>query len=320
MSGNDPRCTQNFQESLNNDEDMSATRTTISQGGRLKWTEKMCVDLTTCKRKAEELYLSENCPRKENGRKEGKVNLTIHFWNNMGYQHLNRTAQNLRDKLAHIEKTTKATASQTTKEIQQQRNRRNQQQDRSAEIEEGNILQNSIQEENESITTDQHANYARNTQAENVNTEDACDEKYLKLLARTTGIYNKIVQQTGDWSYRDESTFFKKKPHKNQFSNLQNVAKNLIKANPVEDPERFLWEYNCAIYATVITYKKGTKEKKSNATQRTNNDSRHRWLVKLESKMTVLRKEISQLSEEIRRTKYNIKMTKRLWKNRITVD
>ena len=84
MSENEPRCIQNFQESLNNDEDMSAPRATISQGGRLKWTEKMCVDLTTCKRKAEELYLSENCPRKENGRKEGKMNLTIHFWNNMG--------------------------------------------------------------------------------------------------------------------------------------------------------------------------------------------------------------------------------------------
>ena len=73
------------------------------------------------------------------------------------------------------------------------------------------------------------------------------------------------------------------------------------------------------MYAIVITYKKGTKEKKSNATQRTNNDSIPRWLAKLESKMTVLRKEISQLSEEIRRTKYNIKMTERLWKNRIWI-
>ena len=54
--------------------------------------------------------------------------------------------------------------------------------------------------------------------------------------------------------------FFKKKPHESHFSNLQNVAKNLIKANPVEDPERFLWEYNCAFYATVITYKNGAKE------------------------------------------------------------
>ena len=178
MSENEPSCTQNSQEWLNNDEDMSAPRTTITQGGRLKWTEKMCVDLTACKRKAEELHLSENCPRKENGRKEGKMNLTLHFWNNMGYQHLNRTAQNLRDKLAHIEKTTKATASQINEEIQQQRNRRNQQQGGSIEIEEGNILQNSIQEENESINIDQHANSARNTQAENVNTEDAGDEEY----------------------------------------------------------------------------------------------------------------------------------------------
>ena len=68
----------------------------------------------------------------------------------------------------------------------------------------------------------------------------------------------------------------------------------------------------------MITYKKGTKEKKSNATQRTNNDSRPRWLVKLESKITVLRKEISQLSEEIR-TKYNMKMSKRRWKNRMWI-
>ena len=109
---------------------------------------------------------------------------------------------------------------------------------------------------------------------ENVNTEDACNEEYLKLLARATEIYKKIVQQTGDWSYRDESTFFKKKPLKNQLSNLQNVVKNLIKENPVKNLVRFLWEYNCAVYATVIIYKKGTKEKKkSNATQRTNNDS-----------------------------------------------
>ena len=41
--------------------------------------------------------------------------------------------------------------------------------------------------------------------------------------------------------------------------------------------------------------------------------------MKLESKMTVLRKEIFQLSEEIRRTKYNMKMTQRLWKNRIWI-
>ena len=69
----------------------------------------------------------------------------------------------------------------------------------------------------------------------------------------------------------------------------------------------------------MLTYKRGTKEKKSNATQRTNNDTTPRWLVKLESKMTVLRKEISQLSEEIRRAKYNTKMTERLWKNTIWI-
>ena len=44
MSENEPRCTQNFQESLNNDEDMSAPRTTITQGGRLNGLRK-CVSI-----------------------------------------------------------------------------------------------------------------------------------------------------------------------------------------------------------------------------------------------------------------------------------
>ena len=80
----------------------------------------MCIDLMQCKKKATDLHHSENCPRKENDRKEGIMNLTLHYWNSMGYQHLNKTAQNLRDKLAHVEETTKATSTRITDEIRQQ--------------------------------------------------------------------------------------------------------------------------------------------------------------------------------------------------------
>ena len=38
----------------------------------------------------------------------------------MGFQHLNKTAQNLRDKLVHVEKTTKATLRRITDEIRRQ--------------------------------------------------------------------------------------------------------------------------------------------------------------------------------------------------------
>ena len=38
------------------------------------------------------------------GRKIGVVQLTLKFWNEKEYESLGKTAQNLRDKLAHLEK------------------------------------------------------------------------------------------------------------------------------------------------------------------------------------------------------------------------
>ena len=37
------------------------------------------------------------------------MKLTHKFWNEMGYEYLGKTAQNLRDKIAHIDKSTKTT-------------------------------------------------------------------------------------------------------------------------------------------------------------------------------------------------------------------
>ena len=80
---------------------------TNQRGRPTKWTDKMCVDLQTCQMKAVELNNSPDCPLKPNGKKEGIMNLTLKFWNEMGYEYLGKTAQNLRDKIAHIDKSTK---------------------------------------------------------------------------------------------------------------------------------------------------------------------------------------------------------------------
>ena len=72
-----------------------------------KWMDKMCMDLQLCKRKALDLHNSDNCPKKPNSRKEGVMNRTLRFWNDLGYEYMGKTAQNLRDKLGHLEKITK---------------------------------------------------------------------------------------------------------------------------------------------------------------------------------------------------------------------
>lgn len=297
MTETEPQQSQIVQESSNNDEDMSAVRTTITQGGRIKWTEKMCIDLILCKEKAEELHQSENCPRKENRRKEGKMNLTYHFWNSMGYSYLKRTAQNLRDKLAHINKTTQVSTEQIAEEIERQRQMRED-------------LSTEYQANPDPNTTNSHSDqYANHQPEENVNNFDPNDEEYKTLLKKAQEIDNEISRSPGDWQCRKDHTFVRKLPSKDQSHKLQNIAKNLINANPTENPEVFLWEFNCAIYATVTSFK-CCKEENKRTSQPKKQSEKPTWLINMENKMMVQRKHISQITEEIRRIQKNQKVTK----------
>ena len=60
----------------------------------------------TCDQKAHHLHSSLECPVNPNGRKIGVMELRRRFWNEMSYEGLHRNAQQLRDKLAHIQKST----------------------------------------------------------------------------------------------------------------------------------------------------------------------------------------------------------------------
>ena len=88
---------------------------------RLPWTPKMCVDLLHCRDMARQLHSSEDSPRKVNGRRQGVMELTKRFWDEKGYQNLERTAQNLRDKIGHIEKSSQTAAVLIDNEIDEQR-------------------------------------------------------------------------------------------------------------------------------------------------------------------------------------------------------
>ena len=64
----------------------------------------MCIELLPCREMARQLHSSEDCCREVNGRKQGVMELTKRFWDEKGYHHLERRAQNLHDKIGHIEK------------------------------------------------------------------------------------------------------------------------------------------------------------------------------------------------------------------------
>ena len=69
-----------------------------------KWTAKMNADLVDSRKEANALYSSQDCSRKECGRKIGIMELTKRLWDAKGYAELKKSSQTLRDQYAKITK------------------------------------------------------------------------------------------------------------------------------------------------------------------------------------------------------------------------
>ena len=48
---------------------MASGREDSHHGGRTKWTDKMCIDLISCREQASTIYSTEERPRKDNGKR-----------------------------------------------------------------------------------------------------------------------------------------------------------------------------------------------------------------------------------------------------------
>ena len=70
---------------------------------KIQWSEKMVSDLMLCKANAISTTKGENPPLKPNGRKFGYMEYMHKLWAEMGYGHLNLTAQNLSDQARRVE-------------------------------------------------------------------------------------------------------------------------------------------------------------------------------------------------------------------------
>ncbi|EDO37922.1 predicted protein [Nematostella vectensis] len=98
--------------------------TKMSRKAKVKWTDKMNVDVLECKRKAQELTSSDRAPVNENGRKKGYIEVMKDLWNANRYEHLGLKAQNLRDQASRLEKNQErsidiSSSNSTTTEIQE---------------------------------------------------------------------------------------------------------------------------------------------------------------------------------------------------------
>lgn len=79
--------------------------------------------------------------------------------------------------------------------------------------------------------------------------------------------------------------------------------------NEETDSLQYLWETNCAIYATALAWKTYTDDNRKQQKHVTTTDPRPIWQRIIYNKITQLRRETSQITEEFRRLATNGKRT-----------
>ena len=300
---------------------------------RLHWTPKMCVDLLHCRDMARQLHSSEDCPRKVNGRRQGVMELTKHFWDEKGYQNLERTAQNLRDKIGHIEKSSQTAAVLIDNVIDEQRLQLingEEQSEQHTVMSNNNEVQPNINTERTSDTHIPESEYITNVTLQSTTVENTQQPlhsniapEWETLRQKAFVIYTNVKEELGNWKTRKDNTFTKVVPNKTEIKHLERIAVSLVKEDPANKPGNYLWECNCAIYSVATAWKR-KDQRNSNDNRHTSNNSqsnlKHRRkpkeVKKIEEKIQLRRRELSQLTAEIERIRSNRPLSRKTKRNR----
>ena len=261
------------------------------------------------------------------------MELTKRFWDEKGYQNLERTAQNLRDKIGHIEKSSQTAAVLIDNEIDEQRLQlinAEEQSEQHTVMSNNNEAQPNINTERTSDTHIPESEYVTNVTPQSTRDENTQQPlhsniapEWENLRQKAFVIYTNVKEELGNWKTRKDNTFTKVVPNKTEIKHLEIIAVSLVKEDPANNPENYLWECNCAIYSVATAWKR-KDQRNSNDNRHTSNNSqsnlKHRRkpkeVKKMEENMQLRRRELSQLTAEIERIRSNRPLSKKTKRNR----
>ena len=198
---------------------MAAGREDRHHGGRTKWTDKMCIDLISCREQASNIYSTDECPRKENGKKVGIMELTKRFWDNMGYSQLSKTSQNLADKYRHLQKTANIPSLLIQAEIQSQHSRQNE----TTPTADNNIVNTHETEVEREDSTSSIDNYDF---LNGLLKLEIATEPWITIYNSVLETFHNIKSQPGNFEIRTENSFVKKTPSVKESKELDQIAVN----------------------------------------------------------------------------------------------
>ena len=159
-------------------------------------------DLFTCDQKAHHLHSSSECPVNPNDRKIDVMELRGKFWNEMGYEGLNRNAQQLRDKLTHIQKSNSINGNRIHCEMDTQGRESNHEPETMT-----------LNENTSELTSPIGISHGNN---ESENLLETLSQLLQLVNMKLKEIFETIVKDLGNYGNREESTFVRKKPSKHE--------------------------------------------------------------------------------------------------------
>ena len=215
-----------------------------------------------------QLHSSEDCPRKVNGRRQAVMELTNgtqRFCDEKGYQNLERTAQNLRDKIGHIEKSSQTAAVLIDNEIDEQYLQiinAEEQSEQHTVMSSNNEAQTNINTERTSDTKISESEYITNVTPQSTTVENTQQPlhsniapEWETLRQKAFVIYTNVKEELGNWKTRKDNTFTEVVPNKTEIKHLERITVSLVKEDPTNKPENYSWECNCAIYSVATAWK-----------------------------------------------------------------
>ena len=214
-----------------------------ARAGRIRWSEQMNSDLLDCKRQAPLLAKWKNPPLKDNGRREGYMELVKELWDQMGHEDLGLTKQNLRDQAARLEKSLGNVSSTITNGIKAKRGGDN------AEGVLNNGRQIGINADQEEPNL--HTTLTQYQQRDNgdlfsepdLHTTLTQDQERCSLLEPANRIMETISTHPGDYSQLDIGTRTKETPSTKDLEQINQAVKLLMEryeVTPTQNPFGFL--------------------------------------------------------------------------------
>ena len=181
----------------------------------------MCIDLISCREQASNIYSTDECPRKENGKKVGIMELTKRFWDSMGYSQLSKTSQNLADKYRHLQKTANIPSLLIQAEIRSQHSRQNE----TTPTADNNIVNTHETEVEREDSTSSIDNYDF---LNGLLKLEIATEPWITIYNSVLETFHSIKSQPGNFEIKTENSFVKRKPSVKESKELDQIAVNIL--------------------------------------------------------------------------------------------